>query len=318
MAAHETRIVLLAAGLLLTACAGPGEDSRPASGETVEPFLEENRDWRQRRLDRLTEPHGWLSLVALEFIDDGRYVVGSGLDAELRLPAGPARWGVLEISAGNARFTAAADARVTADGEPVQTMDLARDGSALPVRLESDRIQWQLLNRGDGFAVRVRDPQAPSRVNFAGLDHYPLDARWRIAADFQAHEDGRTIPIANVLGDLIDEPNPGAVVFTADGRSHRLEAVASGDGEQLFFIFADRTSGRETYGLGRFLYADWPRGGKVVLDFNQAYNPPCAFSEYTTCPLPPPENRLDLHVTAGEKKYRGKTGLSPDSVQNPD
>jgi uncharacterized protein (DUF1684 family) len=154
--------------------------------------------------------------------------------------------------------------------------------------------------------LRVRDARARTRTGFVGIENFPIDVGWRYDARFEPHPPGKTIEIANVIGQLDAMPNPGAVVFERDGQTFRLEAVDDGDGT-LFLIFADRTNGKQTYGAGRFLYADAPVEGRTVVDFNRAYNPPCAFNAYSTCPLPPPENRLDLAVTAGEKTYAGPT-----------
>jgi hypothetical protein len=195
---------------------------------------------------------------------------------------------------------------VTIDGEPVSSGEMMVGTDGDPTRVEAAEIRMHLVATGDRLALRVRDPQATTRQRFIGLDYFALDRSWRIDAAFESHPEGRTIQVANVMGQLIDEPNPGRVRFDRNGKTITLEAVQSGD--RLFFIFADRTSGRESYGLGRFLYAELPEQGRVILDFNRAYNPPCAFNAHTTCPLPPPGNRIDAEVRAGEKKYAGEAG----------
>src|SRR3546814_481672 len=144
-----------------------------------------------------------------------------------------------------------------------------------------------------------------TRTQFAGLDYWPADPSWKIRGKFVSNPPGKTIPVADIIGSISDEPSPGAVEFERDGKTWRIDALDEGDG-RLFLVFADRTNGHGSYGAGRFLYADAPdAAGNVVLDFNQAYNPPCAFTSFATCPLPPPDNRLDLAITAGEKKYAG-------------
>ncbi|GAB4172114.1 MAG: DUF1684 domain-containing protein [Wenzhouxiangellaceae bacterium] len=311
MVAHERiRTLLLAAGLGLLG-AGCHPDTPVLEKDmdvSVEEFQRINRAWRERRLERLTAPYGWLSLTGLHFLDPGRYRLGSDPDCDIGLDRGPALWGELVVGDdGQVRFEAAPDADVRLEGKPIEAVELSADGPDGPTTLEADRIRIHLVRAGDRVALRVRDPEAPSRRQFAGLDYYPLDPGWRVRARLEAHPPGTTLKIANVLGQLIDEPNPGRVVFQYDGKTHALEAVEE-DG-RLFFIFADRTSGSETYGLGRFLYADWPVDGEVVLDFNQAYNPPCAFNEFTTCPLPPQSNRIDEWVRAGERRYEGPPGV---------
>ncbi len=304
----DRRLVALLIGLAL-GLAGCAADGPPRSPDLDDPFLSQHQievmEWRQRRHNRLSEPHGWLSLVGLEFLADGEYRVGTAPDNDIVISSGPARWGDLQVIGGEAWFVTAAGAAVRVDGRIVEEAPLyPADDERQPTVIESGTVQMHLLRRDDGLALRVRDSAAPTLARFSGLESFPIESSWRIEARWTEHPVERHLLIANVLGELINEPNPGLAEFERDGQSFGLEAVDAGD--QLFFIFADRTSGRETYGLGRFLYADKPAPGEttVVLDFNLAYNPPCAFTEFTTCPLPPPENRLDIRVTAGE--------LSPD------
>ena len=282
---------------------------RSGSELSTEIFEELNTDWRQRRVARLTEPHGWLSLAGLIMLEPGsRITVGSAPTSDVVVSAGPARWGSIRMADdGQVRFDVAARGEVRIDGEAVASGEMTLGGDGDPVHVEADGVRIHLVEPGGRLALRIRDPRAATRTEFAGLDYYPLDPDWRVAAEFLPHRDGSTIQVANVMGQLVDEPNPGMVRFVHDGKTIALEAVLEGD--QLFFIFADRTSGRETYGLGRFLYADLPRDGRVILDFNQAYNPPCAFNAYTTCPLPPQSNRIDAWIRAGEMQYAGKPGL---------
>ena len=199
---------------------------------------------------------------------------------------------------------------MTFDGQPggTATRTLATDADgATPtvVGFNQGDASFIVIKRGDRFALRVRDALAPTRTGFAGLDYFAIDPGFRFTARFEPHPPGQSIGIVNVLGIEEAMANPGAVVFEKDGVEHRLEAVDEGDG-RLFLIFSDRTSGHESYPAARFLYADRPAAGDTttVVDFNLAYNPPCAFTEFSTCPLPPPSNRLDLRVEAGEKKPR--------------
>lgn len=297
------RLTLLATFVLgLTACA----TDRPARlPDLDDPFLTAHEvevlEWRQRRHDRLSEPYGWLSLVGLEFLTDGEYRVGSSDDNDIVVTAGPRHWGNLQVIGDEAWFATAAGANVRVNGNLVEEAEMYPASDDRPVTLvESGTVQMHLLRRGDGLALRVRDRAAPILTEFTGLGYFPIDSSWRIEARWTEHPIERHLLIANVLGELINEPNPGLAEFDRDGHNFGLEAVDAGD--QLWFIFADRTSGHETYGLGRFLYADKPAPGAdtVILDFNTAYNPPCAFTEFTTCPLPPPENRLDVRIEAGE------------------
>lgn len=307
---------LLALGLI-GGCQPNGAD-RAAAARDVDAmeFERINLEWQQRRVERLTEPYGWLSLTGLHLLDRGRHSIGSAVDNDIVLDRGPARWGVIELDPEQrVWFEAEAGTAVTLDGQVVDRVELKPDDGSGPTTLEADGVRIHLVQPGDSIGLRVRDPEAASRTAFVGLDYYPLDQDWRIKAAFESHPPGTTMQVANVMGQLIDEPNPGRVRFDYQGQSVTLEAVLEDD--RLFFIFADRTSGRETYGLGRFLYADLPIDNRVVLDFNQAYNPPCAFNAFTTCPLPPQGNRIDAWIRAGEREYAGPPGIqqprSPDT-----
>ena len=292
--AVRNALALLVVLVALVACGLSGDPRDPV----VSAHEQEALQWQERRLARLTEPFGWLSLVGLEFLQAGHWQLGSDPDNDLVVPAGPARWGELTVVENRVWFDAAPGSDVRVNGRPFGSIEMQVDGEDGPTLIEATTVQLQLLDRGGRPVLRVRDSQAPTRTGFAGLEYFPFNPDWRIEARWQAHQPGKALLIANVLGELIEEPNPGWAEFEFEGREFGLEAVDSGD--QLFFILADRTSGRETYGLGRFLYSDLPEDGKVILDFNRAYNPPCAFTEYSTCPLPPPENRLDVRIEAGE------------------
>ncbi len=301
---------LLPAALVLGGCQEQEDVSMRSGSElSTEKFESVNMDWRDRRMARLTEPHGWLSLAGLVMLQpDSLTTVGSDPDNDVVVSSGPARWGsVLVDEAGRARFDVAARGEVRIDDEDVASAEMTLSGDGDPVHVEADGVRIHLVAPGGQLALRIRDPRASTRTEFVGLDYYPLDRDWRVDAEFIPHPDDSTLQVANVMGQLIEEPNPGRAEFVREGKTISLEAVREDD--QLFFIFADRTSGRETYGLGRFLYAELPRDGRVVLDFNQAYNPPCAFNAYTTCPLPPQSNRVDVWIRAGEKQYAGKPGL---------
>jgi len=267
----------------------------------------ETEAWRTQRVERLQAPAGWLSLVGLHWIEPGSHSLGRAADNDIVLSTGPARLGRIESKDGTISFTAAPEAGATVDGQPASsTVALKPDSSGAPtvVAFDGGEASFMLIERNGRLGLRVRDARAPTRSGFTGIEHYPVDLSWRVEARFEAHPPGKTIDIANVLNAIEPMANPGALVFEKDGKTHRLEAVDEGDG-QLFLIFADRTNRKDTYGAGRFLYADPPVDGRTVLDFNRAYNPPCAFNAYSTCPLPPPENRLDLAVTAGERRYSG-------------
>ena len=181
-------------------------------------------------------------------------------------------------------------------------MVLRPDTGGAPTELALGSVRLYLIERSGKLAVRVKDSEAETRKKFSGIDYYPIDSAWRVTARFEPYDPPRMLPIVNVLGMPEPEDSPGALVFDADGETHRLDAI--GEGESLFIVFGDATNGSETYGGGRFVYTDLPSDdGTVILDFNKSYNPPCVFTAYSTCPLPPEQNKLPLAVRSGERVY---------------
>ena len=306
--------ILLSVAMLLAACGGSEQESaRSESAARAEraaglAYEGEVMAWRDERLARLTRPDGWLSLVGLHWITAGQTYVGSARDNGTRLALGPPQLGLLSLGRdGSISLTIPAGAEATVDGAPaVGRVALASDadGAATVVGFNKGDASFVVIKRGDRFGLRVRSALARTRTAFPGLDYFDIDPAFRFQARFEAHPPGKTLEIVNMLGMVEPMANPGRVSFEKDGNSYTLEAVDEGDG-QLFLIIADRTSGHATYAASRFLYAA-PAGkdGTTVVDFNKAYNPPCAFTAFSTCPMPPPENRLNLAVTAGEKKPR--------------
>jgi hypothetical protein len=293
----STRSIVV--GLLLAGAAAASVPDTAAHRAEIEA-------WRAGRVERLQKPDGWLSLVGLHWLAPGKQSVGSAADKDIVLAVGPAHLGTIELDAGKVTLTLAPDAQATIGDGAARSAELKPDVSRAATVVHMGEANFIVIERSGRYGLRVKDPQAQTRTHFLGFDYFDIAPEWRVEARFEPHEAGRKIPIATAINTIEPSDNPGAIVFEKNGKTFRLEAVDEGDG-QLFVIFADRTSGRQTYGAGRFVYADPPAPGSdhVVLDFNKAYNPPCVFTPYATCPLPPPENRLNLAVTAGEKKYRG-------------
>jgi uncharacterized protein (DUF1684 family) len=292
--------------VLLVAC--HRESGRAPATADAAAFARQAQAWRDARLQRLTAPDGWASLVGLHWIDPGVHAVGSGPDNGIRLAMGPAHLGVLRAAPDGVRFEPANGVALTLDGAPFGSPHALRTdaavGGASVVGFDGGKGAATVIERGGRLALRVRHADAPARLGFAGLDYWPADPAWRVQARFVPHPPGTTIAIANIIGGVEQVPNPGALEFERAGRTWRIEALDEGEGT-LFLVFADRTNGHGSYGAGRFIDAPKPDArGRVEIDFNQAYNPPCAFTPFATCPLPPPENRLDLAVEAGEKAYR--------------
>jgi uncharacterized protein len=277
-------------------------------------YVRQIEQWRADRVARLTAPDGWLSLIGLEWLSQGANRIGAAPDNDIVLKAGPAHLGTITLAAdGRLRITLDQHAGATVDGQPITEATLVDDahaGEGTPTTVRFGSASFYVIDRDGRKALRVKDAAAPTRAHFVGIDAYPIDPSWRIEADWVPFNPPQKLQIGSVIGTIEAVDVPGKAVFQRDGQRFELLPYQEEPGGELFFVIADRTSGKETYGAARFFYAALPtRGldhpGKVVLDFNKAYNPPCAFTAFATCPLAPPENRLDLAVTAGEKKYRG-------------
>lgn len=258
---------------------------------------EEVEAWRLGRYDRLRQPIGWLTLAGLDWLKPGVNRVGSAPDADVILPAGPAEAGTVVVEGSDVRASGAFEL----DGRAVEDTPLATDANHQePTLLALGDLRLCVIDREGRLAIRTWDTASPRLRDFDGIPHWPVDPRWAITARFEPTP-GRTRHVPDVLGDGFDEESPGEVVFGVDGIEYRLEALPGGPDGELFLVFGDATNGTETYGGGRFLYTPPPdANGTVRVDFNQAYNPPCVFSPYATCPLPWPENRLPLRIEAGE------------------
>lgn len=268
-------------------------------------YAQEIERWHAARIARLTAPDGWLSLVGLEWLKPGQNRIGSAADNDIVLARAPSHLGVVEwANDGNLVLSLRSDAGATIDGETRAGAVMLDDSHRAPTTVAFGSVSFIAIDRGGRKGLRVRDSEAATRSGFAGIDRFPVDPAWRIVADWLPLEPPFQLATGTVIGTIENYPAPGKAVFERDGQRFESYPVLEAPGDtQLFLVFADATSGKETYGAARFLYADMPRDGKIVLDFNKAYNPPCAFTPFATCPLAPPENRLGLRVTAGEKKY---------------
>jgi uncharacterized protein len=253
-------------------------------------------DFRAERERSIAGPDGWATLVGLDWLKPGLNRVGSDPESEVPLPPSvPARVGTIILSRGRADFR-------PAPGVKIPAQEMKEDATVLTV----GTVKFFLIRREEKFGIRVKDSEAPTRKEFTHLSWYPVDPSWRIEAKFTPWDKARTLKFDTVIDGLQEEDtSPGFVAFVKDGREYKLDAVT--DEGELFLIFRDQTSGKSTYAAARFLYAELPKNLKisslVTLDFNKAMNPPCVFTPYATCPLPPPQNRLPLAVTAGELMY---------------
>ena len=293
-------VMAIGSGFLAT---GLMADQDPAVAKQSEDHRQVIEAWRANRHERLLSSDGWLTLVGLEWLKEGENRVGSAEDNDIRLSGGAEHWGSVFLENDQLRFVNHDTDSVTVDGEHSSEIDLVCDVSGEPTLVASNNLNFYAIYR-ESFALRVKDSQAPALLNFKGVDNYPIDESWRINGRFIRAEKDAVIEIANVLGQISKSPVFGIFEFDINDKTHRLIALGDAHSSSLWVIFADRTSGHGTYGAGRFLYSDgMPENGRLIVDFNKAYNPPCAFNPYSTCPLPPQENRMDLLVTAGEKDF---------------
>lgn len=288
------RSILFSLALALTFPAGAAEAD----------WRERLMDWRQERAESLKARDGWLSLIGLHWLSDGLNLVGTAPDNDIILAAGPDHVGRAVLDAGSVRFCRAAGSKVRIDGGKASCATMTTDAEGEPTLVRSGSVTLYVIDREGQLGLRVKDTQADTRLDFGGLDYFEPDPSWRIEAEFEPFDEPRTIDVPDVTGIVQQLPSPGRVRFEKDGRTHVLDAVRYEGDDKLFLILADRTNGDQTYGGGRYLYTPLPDADNTVtVDFNRAYNPPCVFTAHATCPLPPPQNRLDLAIEAGELMY---------------
>lgn len=278
----------------------------PAIGD-IEAYTQEIEQWRKLRLSRLMRDDGWLTLCGLFWLREGENRCGTDPSLPIVFPEGkaPALLGTFTLRDGRVSFTTTGDANVLHDSIAVTTIELlSDDDDGGPTILKYQTLSFYVIKRGTALAVRVKDSQNPVLLEFKGLDYFPINPRYRLRATFVPYNPPRRLDIVNMWG--MEEPyeSPGALEFEMDGRIHQIDAVREGDA--LFVMFKDLTNGNETYEAGRQLYPPLPDSNNVViLDFNKAYNWPCVFTDFATCPLPPQQNQLPIRIEAGEKMYAG-------------
>ena len=264
------------------------------------PYQAEIESWRWRMEESLRADRGWLTLAGLFWLNQGTNRFGASPDNEIVLPgeSAPAHAGSFAYHAGTATLHAAAESGVAVNGQLATTAQLHSDADAAPDLVTIGDLTMLVIQRGERHAIRLWDRRSPARVAFTGRRWYPVDESYRLSARFVPHDPPRTLAVPNILGETEQRLSPGYAVFALDGHDHSLDAVTEGD--ELFFIFRDQTAGDTTYPAGRFLKAAFPQNSQITLDFNRAYSPPCAFTAFATCPLPPPRNHLPLRIEAGE------------------
>jgi uncharacterized protein len=280
-------------------------------GATVDKFdpvayKKEVEEWKAKRFQRLKSEDGWLTLIGLFWLQEGENPFGSDASNKIVFPQGkaPGKAGSFALEKGAVHLKLEPGAAITSEGKPVKSMILKPDTAEEPTVLDMGSLRFFVIERGGKLGIRLKDRENPLRKNFQGVDSYPIDSKWRIQGKFEPYKPEKKIPILNILNMLEDTPSPGALVFDINGKTYRLDAVLEQGETDYFIIFGDQTNGKETYGAGRYMYVSSPGpDGKVIVDFNTAYNPPCVFSHFATCPLPPQQNKLAVRIEAGEKKF---------------
>lgn len=280
--------------LTLNACNQNGDSANDA-------YLKEINKWKEKRLERLKSENGWLNLAGLFWLEEGVNTIGSDSSNSIVYPdKAPPQLGKYILRNSKISFIAEPGVEVLLNGKPIEEIEIQTDKNRKPTLLETAPLAWFIIERGDQFGIRLRDYDHPAISELTHIETFPADPAWKIEASFVAYEEPRELMIPTIIGTVEKNMCPGILRFTVNGVPQEFYPVAAG--RRLFVIFADETSALETYGGGRFLYLDKPdKQGRVTIDFNKAFNPPCAFTEYATCPLPPRENFLTVRIEAGEK-----------------
>lgn len=278
-----------------------------AEKNTIEPeYLAEIENWRERRVNNLTSANGWIALAGLFWLEEGDNTFGSGKDNQLIFPErAPEKMGSFYLDADSVVIKILPEIEVMVEEAPISEMTLVPDITGSPTILHHHSLNWNLIQRGDRFGIRLRDTLHEARQNFEGIDYFEIDPAWKLAATFEPYEGGKEMKFKNVLDMETDQTIEGALKFEIEGKSYSLD-VLDGGPDDFFVIFADETTGDNTYGGGRYLYTPRPKEGQVTeIDFNKAYTPPCGFTDFATCLLPPAQNRLAIAIMAGEE-YHGE------------
>lgn len=286
---------------LLLAAAGPADGAAGGSVAKGPAYVVEVEAWRTAREARMRAPDGWLSIIGLTWLHQGENRFGSAADDDVVLPpVTPPHAGSFVLEGRAVRLEIPSGSSVTLNGKPAASRALRTDVTDAPDVLAIGAVSWQLIERGGRIGVRVSDRENPLRTNWLGTRWFAIDPAFRVVARLEPRSGEMVVPDAS--GGKQTLKSPGTLTFSVGGKPQRLDPVLDGDddGDQLV-VFRDSTSGRETYGGGRFVRARRQPDGTFVLDFNRAYAPPCAFTPYATCPLPPAQNRLRVAIPAGER-----------------
>ena len=289
--------------LFIIILAASGCSEREAEPKGTSEYIAEIEEWHQKRIERLKDENSWLTVVGLYWLKEGDNIFGSDKNNDIVFPDNaPQNIGKIILKDSIITLNVNEEVNVANDGKSIKEIKLEHDLTGNPTILDLDSFRWYIIKRRDRYGIRLRDMNVPLRNKFDGIERFPVNEDWKITAAFEAYEPPKVISLPTQMGTVVEEPSPGAVIFKKDGQTYRIDAVDTG--RRLWLIFADETSGKETYGAGRYLYIDKPDStGKTVVDFNLTYNPPCVFTKYATCSFPPKQNLQKLKITAGEKMW---------------
>lgn len=265
------------------------------------PYEDEIKTWHNKRIENLKKENGWLNLAGLFWLEEGKNTFGTGSSNKVIFPKGKGEefLGTLILEKGEIFIETTPEKAIFNNEQAVTKLKIFP--AEKPIILKHKSLRWFIIKRGNKYGIRLRDLESPFLKEFTSIETFPIDEKWKVKAKF-VKEENKKIPILDVLGQTNLQDSPGKLIFTIDGKEYGLDALE--EGESLFIIFADKTNKKETYGAGRFVYTTKPdEKGEVYLDFNKSTNPPCAFTPYATCPLPPKQNTLPIAVNAGEKNY---------------
>lgn len=275
-----------------------------ASAPAQTDYVKTIEKWRSDAEANLRKETGWLTVAGLFWLKDGINTVGAGENFDVRLTDNfkKGKFGEINFKNGAAALKVESGVEAQSDGKTISTTDLVSDEKGKPTEIRTGTQTFYLIRREDRFGIRLKDSNSEARGNFKGLHWFPIDESYKVTARFEAFPEPKEVMIPNVLGGNFKMKSPGILKFTLKGKEFSLPPVTEDDGT-LFIIFGDASNRSDTYKSGRFLYAAKPVNGEAVLDFNKAENPPCAFTPFATCPLPPPQNKLEVEIKAGEKRY---------------
>jgi len=293
--------IIFCLGALMLGCNSPQPRQRADAK-----YLDEIQHWQRKRVESLKSATGWLNLAGLFWLKAGENTAGADSTNTIIFPkiAAPDFIGSFIWENGVVTFRAKPNVAVTFNDSLISSIVMRNDTEGNPTSLSLGALSWTIIKRDEKLGLRLRNHAHPLLKNFPGIETFPVDSSWRLAAKFEANDPPKMIAVPTILNTITAEPSPGALVFEINGKTYRLDATGKMTDKELFVIFADATNGKETYGAGRFLYVPTPKPNEnVFIDFNRAYNPPCAFTPYATCPLPPEQNKLPVRITAGEKNY---------------